>query len=105
LKPEKVTRVVGKFSVGTNNTASLTSRELQWRIQLKCNGSQLLNSDPAIKDGFGNLPIHYASEVSTAEDFRTLLQLLQGRYEIIAMPLVQVSHAPLNFACCSYPSS
>ena len=36
--------------------------------------------DPNIEDGYGNLPIHYASEVLTAEDFKALLELLRGRY-------------------------
>ena len=40
-------------------------------------------ADPNIEDGYGNLPIHYASEALTVEDFKTLVELLREWYVII----------------------
>jgi len=45
----------------------------------------VLLADPNIGDGYGSLPIHYASEALTAEDFRSLVELLKKTYVVLRL--------------------
>ena len=40
----------------------------------------IVSLDPNIEDGYKNLPIHYASEALTVEDFKTSVELLKERF-------------------------